>query len=371
LGGTTVSVNANSLFDLFGNYQSLITLNLRDGGGVQTGTGLLDFPLGGAINVGSLNLFGSHVSSSITGAIGLPANASLNFNVSPYSPSFPFASGPELDVPATIPRPAENLSFAPAGITKNGLGQMRLGGNNTYAGGTFVNGGTLTVDGSQQQSLVAVNSGTLGGSGTVGDIYMTGSAAVVAPGDDGPGILTCSNLNPGISAGGVLRLELNGTPPGSGYDQLNVAGTVNLAGVTLQPLLGFSAPTGAQFVLISNDAFDTVTGTFNSLAEGGKLYIGGGLFQITYQFTGRFGNDVALQALATPPPPTLTIQRIPPASVRLLWPTNDPPFSLQTATNLAANSWTNALPLPVVIGTNNVVTNAAINLEQFYRLSSP
>ena len=231
LGGTTVTVNANSLFDLNGYYQSLTTLNLRDGGSVHTGVGLLDFPSGGAINVGSLNAFGSHVSASITGAIGLPPNASLSFNINPYAPFFPFASGPELDVPAAIPRPVENLGFAPAGITKNGVGQMRLGGNNTYAGSTFINDGTLSVDGTQPQSQVVVNSGTLGGSGTVGHIYMTGSAAVVAPGDAGPGILTCSNLNAGITASGVLRMELNGTTPGSGYDQLNVRGTVNLAGV--------------------------------------------------------------------------------------------------------------------------------------------
>jgi len=369
LGGTTVTVNANSLFDLFGYYQSLTTLNLRDGGSVHTGVGLLDFPSGGAINVGSLNAFGSHASAAITGAIGLPLNATLSFNINAFAPSFPFASGPELDVPAAIPRPPENLGFAPAGITKNGLGQMRLGGNNTYAGSTFINGGTLSVDGTQPQSPVLVNSGTLGGSGTVGPIYMSGG--VVAPGDGGPGILTCSNLNEGITASGVLRMELNGTTPGSGYDQLNVRGTVNLAGVTLQPLLGFSAPTGAQFDMISNDGSDAVTGTFNGLADSGKLYIGGVLYQINYRFGGRPGNDVALQGLDTPPPPVLTIQSLPPASVLLLWATNDPPFTLQACTNLTAPNWLPALPQPVVIGTNNVVTNAVDNLERLYRLSNP
>ena len=99
---------------------------------------------------------------------------------------------------------------------------MRLGANNTYAGFTSVNGGTLTVDGAQPQSPVNVNSGTLGGSGAVGSIYMNGSSAVVAPGDGAPGILTCGNVNAGITASGVLRMELNGTTVGSGYDQLNV-----------------------------------------------------------------------------------------------------------------------------------------------------
>jgi autotransporter-associated beta strand protein len=372
LGGTVVTINANSLLDLNGYYQSLTTLNLRDGGSVQTRAGLLDFPNGGAINVGSVNaLIGSHMSASIMGAIGLPANATLSFNINSYAPFPPFASGPELDVLAAIPRPVEDLGFAPAGITKNGFGQMRLSANNTYAGSTFINGGTLLVDGTQPQSLVAVNSGTLGGSGTVGDIYMTGSSAVVAPGDNGPGILTCGNLNAGITANGVLRMELNGTTPGSGYDQLNVRGTVNLAGVTLQRPLGFSPPTGAQFDIISNDGRDFVTGAFNGLPDGGKLYIGGVIYQINYGFGGRPGNDVALQGLDTPPPPTLIIQRLPPASVRLLWPVSDPPFNLQTCTNLDTASWTPALPLPTVSGTNNIVSNPASNTQQFYRLISP
>jgi hypothetical protein len=168
-------------------------------------------------------------------------------------------------------------------------------------------------------------------------------------------------------------MELNGTTPGSGYDQLNVRGTVNLAGVTLQRSLGFSPPTGAQFDIISNDGRDFVTGAFNGLPDGGKLYIGGVIYQINYGFGGRPGNDVALQGLDTPPPPppTLIIQRLPPASVRLLWPVSDPPFDLQTCTNLTAASWANALPLPVVLGTNNLVTNPTLNAQQFYRLISP
>jgi hypothetical protein len=95
------------------------------------------------------------------------------------------------------------------------------------------------------------------------------------------------------------------------------------------------------------------------------------LYQVNYEFGGKPGNDVALQGLDTPPPPRLTIQPVPPASVRLVWPTNDPPFSLQTTTNLPATNWLAALPLPAVIGTNNVVTNSTASAQQFYRLSNP
>jgi hypothetical protein len=181
--------------------------------------------------------------------------------------------------------------------------------------------------------------------------------------------LTCSNFNAGVSGPGTLQIELNGTTAGSGYDQLNVHGTVNLAGITLNTSLNYNSSVNDQYVIVNNDGTDAVTGTFNGLPQGKKLYIGGQLFQITY--TGFTGNDVVLTRLVTPPPPTLVIQPVPPASVRLLWPTNDPPFSLQTATNLPASSWAAALPLPVVLGTNNIVTNSTAPTPAFYRLSNP
>ena len=112
-----------------------------------------------------------------------------------------------------------------------------------------------------------------------------------------------------------------------------------------------------------------MVGTFTGLAQGKKLYIGNQLFQITY--AGGSGNDVVLTRLVTPPPPTLAIQQIPPASVRLLWATNDPPFSLQVCTNLPATNWAAASPLPVAIGTNNIVTNSTTGGQRFYRLSNP
>jgi hypothetical protein len=166
-------------------------------------------------------------------------------------------------------------------------------------------------------------------------------------------------------------MELNGPAPGSGYDQLDVRGTVNLAGVALQPLLGFSAPTGSQFDLISNDGGDAVASTFNGLADGGKLYIGGVLYQINYRFGGRPGNDVALQGLDTPPPPILVIEKIPPAPVRLVWPTNDPPFNLWFITNVVETNWAQVILPPLVVGATNVVTNAVSGTQQYYRLFSP
>ena len=150
----------------------------------------------------------------------------------------------------------------------------------------------------------------------------------------------------------------------------NVIGTVNIAGVTLQCLVGFTPTVGDEFILINNDAKDPVTGPFNGLPSG-QFYLGSSLYQISYSFGGKPGNDVAIEMLNTPPPPTLTIEPVPPASVRLLWPVNNPPFSLQTATNLPATNWAAASFSPVVIGTNNVLTNSVSGGKQFFRLTSP
>jgi autotransporter-associated beta strand protein len=325
----------------------------------------LGFNVGGQVQVGS----GSHVSSSLTGNVGISPHDLLTFTVGPYATSYPYDSRPELDVSAVVL--VNGIEFGrlpPAGIIKAGAGRMRLGANNTYKGTTYVNAGKLQADGVQPQSLMAVASGAqLQGVGAVGEVSLTGSSATLAPGN-GPGMLTCSNLD-NTGGTGILQVELNGPTAGSGYDQLNVNGSVTLSGIALNASLNYTSAVNDQFTIIANDGSDPISGTFNGLPQNAKLYIGGQVFRISY--TGGSGNDVVLTRLVTPPPPTLTIQDVSPAFVRLVWPTNDPPFSLQVCTNLVAANWTNATPLPVVLGTNDVVTNAISGKQAHYRLSNP
>jgi autotransporter-associated beta strand protein len=53
-----------------------------------------------------------------------------------------------------------------ASLTKQGFGTLVMSGNNTYEGGTTVEGGKLSINGSQAGTIV-VKGGTLGGSGSV------------------------------------------------------------------------------------------------------------------------------------------------------------------------------------------------------------
>jgi len=56
----------------------------------------------------------------------------------------------------------------------------------------------------------------------------------------------------------------------------------------------------------------------------------------------------------------------------LTWPTNFNGFTLQSTTNLASStSWTYVSSVPVVVATNNVVTNTISGTQKFFRLSNP
>ncbi len=182
-------------------------------------------------------------------------------------------------------------------VGKSGSGTFTIGGNSTYTTGiTHVFGGKAVINGFQPLIPVTVDGGaTLGGSGTVGAITANGT---ISPGNS-PGILNSSNVT--FSSTGNYTVELNGSNPGvGGYDQLNVAGTVSLANATLTVIPNFTKPVsiGKQFIIITNNLVDAITGTFNGLAEGATNMAGG--YQFTISYVGGTGNDVVLTLVGVP-----------------------------------------------------------------------
>src|SRR5262249_52412009 len=125
--------------------------------------------------------------------------------------------------------------------------------------------------------------------GTTGPVTLSPGAAV-SPGGTAPGTQTVQDL--AFSAGSIFSVQLDGPDPGTGYDQLVVAGSVSLHDATLDASLGFSPAPGQRFVVVNNDGSDPVVGTFGGLPQGAALRIGGVPFHVYYD--GGDGNDVEL-----------------------------------------------------------------------------
>lgn len=279
---------------------------IADAAAVQVGTsGLLDLN-GQSETVGPLTLTGGSITTG-AGTLTLTGNVTTNAAANAATISGNLAlGGATRTFTLADGAAAEDLVLAAgvsgaagAGLTKEGPGTLRLNAANTYAGPTTVTAGRLLINGTQAGSSVTVATGaTLGGSGTVGAVTANGT---LEPGD-GPGILRAGNVT--FASTGTYRVELNGTAVGTGYDQLLVTGTVALGNATLNATLGFSSTGGTQYIILSNDGTDAVTGTFNGLAEGASVTLGGRNFTISYR--GGDGNDVVLTDASTPTTTTLT-----------------------------------------------------------------
>jgi autotransporter-associated beta strand protein len=277
--GSTLALNNTSGSDsaiphdlvIYGTVRNLLPAQINNSSSTVTiGTsGLLDLS-GGGDGIRSLN--GS-------GSVNLGANYVDSFGSGAHTYSGVISGSGEFDVAAN------NITYT-------------LNGNNTYTGLTRLYDGftsIVKINGSQPQSPVYVGSlATLGGSGTVGTIAASGT---ISPGNS-PGILNCSNVT--FSSTGNYTVELDGPNPGTGYDQLNVTGTNTLANATLSVIPSFTTPVsiGQQFIIITNDLVDAITGTFSGLAEGATFNVGGFDFKISY--VGGTGNDVVLTLVGVP-----------------------------------------------------------------------
>jgi fibronectin-binding autotransporter adhesin len=280
-------------------------------------------------------------------------------------------SNTTLRIELTTPLTVNAVISGSGGFTKTRGGTLTLNSNNTYTGTTTVSEGTVLVNGSQPQSPITITSGTLGGTGTVGTIISSGGTAkTLAPGGS-PGILSCSNVT--LNSSTTFTVELNGTTPGSGHDQLNVVGAVNLGNCSLNVTLGFTLSGSESFVIINNDESDAVTGTFSGLAEGATFNVGTNQLQITY--VGGTGNDVVLFRPSAPPAVINSISVLTNGHAQIQ-ATGLPnlTYGVEAATNLnPVIQWTD-LGTAVADGSGEFSftdTNAPAYPMRFYRVVSP
>jgi fibronectin-binding autotransporter adhesin len=246
----------------------------------------------GTISIAADNNLGAAPGTAVAGQLTfgggtLASTATFTLN---SNRGIAFNSTGAIEVAASTTLTYGGVGAGSGGFTKTSAGALLLNGNNTYSGATTVNAGTLLMNGSQSSTALSLNGGTLGGTGTLGTIASTSSGGTVSPGTS-PGILNSSNID--LSTGSpTFSIELNGTSAGSGYDQLNVTGSVNLTGATLSGVVGFAPAAGTTFTIINNDGSDAVTGTFSGLSEGAGVTLSGQTFTISY--IGGTGNDVVL-----------------------------------------------------------------------------
>ena len=297
----TTQINAGTL-----DIQNALSLGATDGT-VATET---------TVNGGTLTLDGSFTVSNdlltlANGTLQSNGNAGWADNVDlagNYDDYFSPSGGDTLTLSGNV--------TGSAYVEEYSGGLLVLQGTDTFTM-DYVYESTLEVDGSLSR-LNRLEGGTLQGSGTIAGgtfyygyngpnyIYSTGtigdinninpSTLTIDPaGPMATGILDTGSLDMGGE--GTLAFELNGDTAGSGYDQLQAAGTVNVGGTDLQVTLGYTPSVGQQFTLIENNSGAAVAGTFNGLGEGSLLVVGGVVFQISY-LGGASGNDVTLTRVA-------------------------------------------------------------------------
>ncbi len=208
------------------------------------------------------------------------------------------------------------------GLIKQGEGLMFFNANNSFTGDTLIQAGTLAMrlsgsgnfisnspniiisEGAELQASIITGGEfimaagqNLRGEGRVTGTLSTSNGAVIAPGNS-PGQLTTNDLN--LISDSTMNIELNGTSPGTGYDQIQLNGAVNLnsdngLGAKLNHTFGYEPQAGDTWVIIDNDGTDSVTGQFSNWPNGENITIDA--FNYSMDYFGGDGNDVVLHAL--------------------------------------------------------------------------
>ena len=266
---------------------------------------------GGTLSLNSVNFYQNSGTMSISTAGGAQSqivaaaafgNVGINANGLPVS--FNLARGSDPAVNLNVAAPVWNTGS----VLLGGNGILELSANNSYNGGTTINGGTLQVGGGGASGTLGtgpvINNGTLAfnrsdtGLNVAGAI--SGSGGVNQNGS-GATFLSASNSYTGptnVNAGG---LYVNGSLPSSGT--VNVAGGAMLggtgsvgqafvAGGGIIDASGALSGSGTNTFTLAGLSFSgngtinvpTLTSTASLVVQAGSLTVGGGSGSVGFAF---------------------------------------------------------------------------------------
>ena len=170
----------------------------------------------------------------------------------------------------------------------NGIRAVTLAGNNSYTGKTFVNAGTLIVNGTHYSgdAYTVAAGATLAGTGTIGtsgtNIISLNSGANIAPGNNvttgSVGTLSLPNLT--ISGGGTAYFDLSNSTSGSN-DLIVAGGSLAFNGsttVVVNPINSVLA--NGDYPLFDYNTLSFTSSANNLLLAPGAISPGNGPFRL-------------------------------------------------------------------------------------------
>ncbi len=162
----------------------------------------------------------------------------------------------------------------PRFLGKTGAGTLVLTGSNTFSGGTWIDGGTLRIVGTNALGSGHVTigaDGILTGAGTfTGNLQVNG---LYSPGD-GVGLIALPGSVTLGGGAGIIEFEIGGLARGTQYDALDIGGTFSSEGsIRLTLVNGFMPSVGDSFNLLTwGTAGDISFLDFNGTALTSGLY---------------------------------------------------------------------------------------------------